>query len=116
MKASDGLLIITTEYNHSIPGVLKNTIDWLSRPAFKSCFQGKPFLFMTCSTSSHGGVRAQPHIREALVSTLAKPVIAKEVAIPFIDRKITGGKLTDADALAQATKAFDLLIASAQQG
>src|ERR1700757_4854330 len=55
----DGVVIATPEYNHGIPGVLKNALDWASRPAFQSCFKNKPV-----SLAFTGGVRAQYQLRE----------------------------------------------------
>lgn len=55
---SDGVLIATPEYNHGMPGVLKNTLDWASRPVFKSCFVGKPVSIISSSLAFTGGVRA----------------------------------------------------------
>ena len=58
---ADGLLIATPEYNYGIPGVLKNAIDWLSRPAFKSVLAGKPVAIIGASPSVVGTARAQAH-------------------------------------------------------
>src|SRR5258707_12408492 len=64
VKRCDGILIVTPEFNHGIPGVLKNALDWLSRPAFASCFAAKAVLFCTLSPGALGGVRAQHQLRE----------------------------------------------------
>jgi chromate reductase len=108
---SDALLIVTPEFNHSLPGVLKNTIDWLSRPAFKSCLIGKPVLFATFSPGALGGVRAQAAMRDVLSATLCRLPPLKELVVTHVAEKITDGVLTDrttlsffADALADFLK------------
>ena len=113
LAESHGLLIVTSEYNHSIPGVLKNAIDWLSRPAFKSVLAGKPTLFITSSPAFTGGVRAQAHLREALASAFARLIITEEVVIASVHTKITNGRLTDAASLEHSVRALKLLIAEA---
>src|SRR3974390_1056811 len=66
IKAADGLLFVTPEYNYSIPGVLKNAIDWASRPP-EQPFDGKPIGLMGASGAIHGTSRAQYHLRECFV-------------------------------------------------
>lgn len=66
-----GLLIATPEYNHSVPGVLQNAIDWASRPGGKSVFVGKPVAIMGASTGAVGTARAQQQLKLVLISTLA---------------------------------------------
>jgi chromate reductase, NAD(P)H dehydrogenase (quinone) len=61
---SDGVLIATPEYNHGIPGVLENALDWASRPVFESCFRHKPVSIISSSLAFTGGVRAQYQLRE----------------------------------------------------
>jgi len=68
VERADAVIIVTPEFNHGLPGVLKNTLDWLSRPAFASCFIEKPVLFATISPGALGGVRAQYQMRETLSS------------------------------------------------
>jgi chromate reductase, NAD(P)H dehydrogenase (quinone) len=63
IAAADALLIATPEYNYSIPGVLKNALDWASRPAGRSPLNGKPVAIMGVATSRFGTVRAQMHLR-----------------------------------------------------
>jgi chromate reductase, NAD(P)H dehydrogenase (quinone) len=75
-------MIATPEYNHGIPGVLKNALDWASRPAFQSCFKNKPV-----SLAFTGGVRAQYQLREALIAMQAHLVIGPEVVIGGGTRK-----------------------------
>lgn len=69
-KANRGLLIATPEYNTSISGVLKNTIDWVTRPvpgeAFLECFNGKVAALLSASLGPMGGIRAQAHLRQIL--------------------------------------------------
>jgi chromate reductase len=59
VDAADAIVIVTPEFNHGPPGVLKNTLGWLSRPASSSCMLGKPVFFVTLSPGGLGGVRAQ---------------------------------------------------------
>jgi NAD(P)H-dependent FMN reductase len=61
IAAADGLLLVTPEYNNSIPGVLKNAVDWLSRPAsdIKRVFGGKPVALMGASPGGFGTILAQ---------------------------------------------------------
>ncbi len=79
--ASDALLIVTPEYNYSIPGVLKNAIDWASRPPDRNAFNGKPVAFMGASSGMGGTMRAQYHLRQVCVFTNMFPVNRPEVLI-----------------------------------
>ena len=66
IRAADALLIVTPEYNYSIPGVLKNAIDWASRPPAQP-FDGKPIALMGASPSMLGSARAQYHLRQSFI-------------------------------------------------
>jgi len=85
---SDGVLITTPEYNHGVPGVLKNALDWLSRPVFESCFVNKPVSIISSSLAFTGGVRAQYQLREALISMHAHLVMGPEVVLAGIHTKL----------------------------
>jgi chromate reductase len=85
---SDGVLITTPEYNHGVPGVLKNALDWLSRPVFESCFVKKPVSIFSSSLAFTGGVRAQYQLREALISMHAHLVMGPEVVLAGIHTKL----------------------------
>jgi chromate reductase len=96
IKAADGLLIVTPEYNYSVPGVLKNAIDAASRPYGTSPFDGKPVAIMGTSIGMLGTARAQYHLRQSLVFLNAHPLNTPEVMVPFADQKFDrAGKLTD---------------------
>lgn len=95
ITAADGLVISSPEYNHGIPGVLKNALDWGSRPHNGSPLRNKPVLIVTSSPASTGGVRAQYQIRETLVSALARPVNTPEIVIGHVGTKIVEGRFTD---------------------
>lgn len=110
IAAADGLIICSPEYNYGIPGVVKNAIDWASRPGFKSPLKGKPALIVTSSTGVFGGVRAQAQIREALSSTLARPIVRPHLAIPAVDKKMVDGRVTDEFTLKQLGEALDDLL------
>jgi chromate reductase len=71
LAESDALLIATPEYNHSVPGVLQNAIDWASRPGLKSPLVGKPVGIMGASAGAFGTARAQQQLKLVLMSTLA---------------------------------------------
>ena len=68
---ADALLFATPEYNHSVPGVLQNAIDWASRPGMKSPLAGKPVGIMGASPGGIGGARAQQQLKLVLMSTLS---------------------------------------------
>jgi chromate reductase, NAD(P)H dehydrogenase (quinone) len=74
IDAADAIVIATPEYNHSIPGVLKNAIDWASRPANRSPFLGKPVLMMGASPGRGGAMRALDHLRQVLEAMDARPM------------------------------------------
>lgn len=111
IAASHGLVICSPEYNYGMPGVLKNAIDWASRPGFKSPLKGKPALLMTASPGTAGGVRAQHQIREALSATLARPIARQHVAIAGVAQKIVDGRLADVATLDFIVQAVDDLVA-----
>lgn len=69
--ACDGIVVCSPEYNHSIPAVIKNAIDWASRPAFNSCLKHKPVTFFTQASSPVGGARAQAHFKLVFDSCLS---------------------------------------------
>jgi chromate reductase, NAD(P)H dehydrogenase (quinone) len=96
IRAADGLIIVTPEYNHTIPGVLKNAIDWISRLPNQP-FAGKKVAIQSASPSLFGGLRAQLHLRHAFVYLDARPLNKPEVIIAQVNTKIdpATGELTD---------------------
>ena len=102
IAAADGIIIVSSEYNHGIPGTLKNALDWASRPHNHSPLKGKPILIITSSPAFTGGVRAQYQIRETVVSALARPVATPEIVIGNVGEKIIDGRFHDPAALAFA--------------
>jgi chromate reductase len=96
IRASDAILIATPEYNYSIPGVLKNAIDWASRPYGDNAFDGKPVAMMGASIGMLGTARAQYHLRQSFVFLNMHPLNQPEVMVPFVQEKIDqNGKVTD---------------------
>ncbi len=96
IRAADAILIASPEYNYSISGVLKNAIDWASRPYGDNAFEGKPAALMSASTGMIGGARGQYHLRQVLVSLNMFPLNRPEVIVCFADKKIDGnGMVTD---------------------
>jgi len=103
IAACAGLLVVSPEYNYGIPGVLKNALDWASRPAYKSPLVGKPVGIITSSMATTGGARAQTAIRDCFYGCLAEVVPYVEVAIPTVHDKVQCGRLTDEKSLALAS-------------
>ena len=96
IKAAEALLIATPEHNYSVPGVLKNAIDWASRPYGDNSFSGKPVAVMSASTGMLGGARAQYHLRQSFVFLDMHPVNRPEVFVSFAAEKFdSSGHLTD---------------------
>ena len=102
VREADAILFVTPEYNYSVPGVLKNAIDWASRPYGDSAWNGKPAAIMGASVGAIGTARAQYHLRQMMVFLNMFPVNQPEVMIANAsDRFDAQGKLTD-----EAAKGF----------
>jgi chromate reductase len=81
IRTAEGLLIATPEYNHGVPGVLKNTIDWLSRPPRDSALNGKVAAVMGASPGVTGTARGQSQLRQAFVFTNTYAPLQPEVLV-----------------------------------
>jgi chromate reductase len=81
IRAADAILFVTPEYNYGLPGVLKNAIDWASRPYGDSAWNGKPAAIISAALSMGGGVRAQYQLRQSFVFLNVEAVLQPEVAI-----------------------------------
>ena len=81
IRNADALLMATPEYNFSVSGVLKNAIDWASRPKEDTPLEGKPVAVMSASTGRFGGARAQYHLRQTFVFLNMHPVNKPEVML-----------------------------------
>ena len=121
IAGADAILIATPEYNHSIPGQLKNAIDWASRPLATNPLRNKPVAVVGASMGAFGAVWAQAELRKVLAATGAR-VVEGEVAVGHAHQKFDAdGQLTDetlretlaevVDALVTVTRARDLLAA-----
>ncbi len=96
IREADAILIATPEYNYSIPGVLKNAIDWVSRPYGDNALEGKPVAIMGASMGNIGTARAQYHLRQCFVFLDVHPINRPEVMIGFAQEKFDkNGNLTD---------------------
>ena len=95
IKAADAVLLVTPEYNYSVPGVLKNAIDWASRPP-EQPFADKPTAIMSASPGMLGGARAQYHLRQCFVYLDAKILNRPEVFVSQAGQKFAAdGTLND---------------------
>jgi chromate reductase, NAD(P)H dehydrogenase (quinone) len=110
IDAADGLVLCAPEFNHSIPGVLKNALDWASRPAFTSVMAYKPVAVMATAHGPLGGARCLEHMRVALDSMLARVVVAREVLITACADKVRDGRLVDETSLGFACGAIEALL------
>lgn len=96
LAAADAVIIATPEYNYSITGVLKNAIDWASRPPPRSPLRNKPMGIISAATGISGGMRAQLHLRQILVFTNSPAMLQPEVIIPRAQERFDAeGVLTD---------------------
>ncbi|HXF33320.1 MAG TPA: NAD(P)H-dependent oxidoreductase [Candidatus Acidoferrales bacterium] len=110
VKAADGLLFVTPEYNHSIPGPLKNAIDWLSRPSGDNSLASKSVAVFGCGGSTFGAVRMQIAFREILFS-LSVDILPRLEVIVFRaqERFDSSGNLTDEVTIGVVKEALELL-------
>jgi chromate reductase, NAD(P)H dehydrogenase (quinone) len=96
IREADAILFVTPEYNYSVPGVLKNAIDWASRPYGDSAWSGKPAAIMGASVGMLGSARAQYHLRQIMVFLNMFPINQPEVMIGNASQRFDGsGTLTD---------------------
>ena len=108
IAAADALLIATPEYNHCVPGVLKNAIDWASRPARHSVLSGKPVGIMGASSGRGATARAQAHLRDGLAYTNGFVLPLPELLVDMAPERFDDdGNLTDA---ATRDRLRDLLV------
>jgi chromate reductase, NAD(P)H dehydrogenase (quinone) len=102
IRQADGLLIATPEYNHGVPGVLKNAIDWLSRPPRDSSLNGKVAAVMGASPGMTGTARGQSQLRQAFVFTNTYAFLQPEVLVGHAQEKFDA----DGRLMHQATRDF----------
>jgi chromate reductase len=92
VREADAVLVATPEYNHSIPGQLKNALDWVSRPAGKSALNGKPAAAIGASTGMFGAVWAQAELRKVL-GALGGRVVEAELPVGHAKDQLVGDRL-----------------------
>ncbi len=110
IRAADAILFATPEYNYSIPGVLKNAIDWASRPYGDSAWDGKPVAVMGASVGTLGTARAQYHLRQCFVFLNMYPLNKPEVMIANAAQRFDDkGNLTDDDTREHIEKLVEAL-------
>jgi Predicted flavoprotein len=96
VKAADAIIIVTPEYNYSVPSLIKNAIEWGSRPYGDNSFDGKTAAIVSSSIGMLGGSRAQYHLRQIMTFLGLQAVQKPEVMIPFIQDKLgQDGKIKD---------------------
>ena len=96
IREADAILFVTPEYNYSVPGVLKNAIDWASRPYGDSAWNGKPAAIMGASIGAIATARAQYHLRQMMVFLNMFPINQPEVMIGNAGKRFDEqGNLTD---------------------
>lgn len=115
VAAADGVVFVSPEYNYSVPGVLKNAIDWASRPAYASVFKAKPCFVITVSGGALGGVRAQAHLKYVLSGMLAEVFPWQEVIVPSANAKVENGLLTDPAVLEFASSGLEAFLSSLEE-
>lgn len=111
IRAADALLIVTPEYNYSISGVLKNAIDWASRPYGDNAFEDKPVAIMSASIGMLGGARAQYHLRQVLVTLDMHALNWPEVMVRYANDKFDeSGNLTDEETRKKVKELLESLV------
>src|SRR3954462_2316614 len=110
IAAAEGLVLCAPEFNHSIPGVLKNAIDWASRPAFQSVLAYKAVAIMATSRGPLGGARCLEHMKVELDLCRSRVALAREVIITAAESKIRDGRCVDETSLGFACGAVEALL------
>lgn len=111
IRRSDAMLVCTPEYSYSIPGVLKNALEWATPPRGRSPMRGKPVGIMSASIDRNGTMRAQMHLRQVFVSMGAVCIPEPEVYITFAEDKFNAlGELTDQTAREHVSRLLAQLV------
>lgn len=105
---ADGLIAVSPEYNHGMSGILKNAIDWVSRPGYESILKDKSVV--TISVSNRGGIRAQNQMHATFLSTVCRIAPGREIVVIDPAKKITGGRITDEQMLRVVLRGVDVLL------
>jgi chromate reductase, NAD(P)H dehydrogenase (quinone) len=105
---ADGLIAVSPEYNHGMSGILKNAIDWVSRPGYESILKNKHVLCI--SVSNRGGIRAQNQMHATFLSTVTRITPGREIVVLEPATKITEGRVTDEQMLRVILRGVDVLI------
>ena len=95
IEASDAIVIVTPEYNYSVPGYLKNAIDWATRPYGSNSFDGKAAAIISTSPGTLGGSRANYHLRQCFITMNVRALNRPEAIISQVDQKIKDNVLAD---------------------
>jgi len=112
IRGADAILIVTPEYNYSMPGVLKNAIDNASRPYGDNAFAGKPVAIMGASVGNLGTARAQYHLRQSCVFLDMHPLNQPEVMVPSAQDKVDqSGRVTDPKTREKIKELLEALVA-----
>ena len=111
VRESDGVFFATPEYNASVPGALKNALDWASRPIATNAFRNKPVAAISSSAGAFGGVWAAAELRKVLAAMGAR-VTDAELAVGHASEKLDDGRLADDDVRQGLRDALQTLIAS----
>ncbi len=111
IRKADALLIASPEYNYSIPGVLKNAIDWASRPPSGNVFEDKPVAVMSASIGRLGGARAQYHLRQVFTALDMHPLNRPEVMVPYAQEHVdVNGNLADEETRKRIRQLLEALV------
>ena len=114
ITSADAVLFSTPEYNSSIPGQLKNAIDWVSRPVATNALRNKPVAVVGASTGGFGAVWAQAELRKVL-SALGARVLDVELPVPHAHTRFEDGGLTDDEIRAALEDVLEALTDAAEQ-
>ena len=115
IEAADAILIATPEYNSSLPGQLKNAIDWASRPLRENALWGKPVAVVGASTGMFGAVWSQAEVRKAVGASGGR-VIDKDLPVGHANQAFTDdGRLTDLELHNRYLEILDELVVLAEQ-
>ena len=114
IAGADALLFATPEYNSSVPGQLKNALDWVSRPLAKNPLRGKPVAVVGASAGAFGAVWAQAELRKILAAIGAR-IVDGEVAVGHAPTRFEGDHLVDTELREQLAEVVAALVSEAAQ-